>query len=401
MSGFPTVLSIVPDLKGGRGHMLSYHLALSEAARSIGWRHLVVTAPDPEIVRLPDCWNADLVPPILEIGYHDLLSTRGRLAIASGILALAASLRRAVRSTQAASTGELILFMERFNALQLAALPLALALLPRRHLHLWLMFRHEPGTAANPGGRMLRFSVDLLGLLLGNRFSLVTDTEPLRHALVRYHARPVTVLPIPHTVATPMEPGCRDTPERVLWWPGPPREDKGWGWIRRLAMLEIPSAGQCWSLRLALAVSAGVVAQPRGIPIVALPEVLSADDYDGWMFRAHAVLLPYDPKRYRAASSGIFTEAVVAGAMPLVTAGTWMASELERFGLPELVLDWARPDLLEHIDSLLRAPELGSRLAAFRDHYRTFHCVPSFAVAMQDLHAREGSEISALAEPLS
>ncbi|MBV1798742.1 glycosyltransferase [Siccirubricoccus sp. G192] len=44
-----------------------------------------------------------------------------------------------------------------------------------------------------------------------------------------------------------------------------------------------------------------------------------------------AVLMPYDPIRYFARSSGVFMEALVAGRAAIVSAGSWMASQAEPF----------------------------------------------------------------------
>ena len=52
------------------------------------------------------------------------------------------------------------------------------------------------------------------------------------------------------------------------------------------------------------------------------------------------VLLPYDKKIYAECNLGIFVEAIVAGKITLVSADTWMAYELNKFKLTELVIDW-------------------------------------------------------------
>ena len=88
----PTLISIVPDLHGGRGHMYSYHVAVGQAVQSQGWRHLVATAPDAELGTLPAGWVGCLKGQALERGYSDLRRTIGRLGIVREIRALAASI---------------------------------------------------------------------------------------------------------------------------------------------------------------------------------------------------------------------------------------------------------------------------------------------------------------------
>ncbi len=63
-----------------------------------------------------------------------------------------------------------------------------------------------------------------------------------------------------------------------------------------------------------------------------------ANDYYRLLSSADIVLCFYDPKAYRARSSGIFAEAVAAGKPTIVSAGTWMASE-QLTGSGEIVRD--------------------------------------------------------------
>lgn len=55
---------------------------------------------------------------------------------------------------------------------------------------------------------------------------------------------------------------------------------------------------------------------------------LSVSQYYKVLENADIVLLPYDPKFYRIATSGVFVEAVLAGAVVISSANTWMANEL-------------------------------------------------------------------------
>ena len=55
---------------------------------------------------------------------------------------------------------------------------------------------------------------------------------------------------------------------------------------------------------------------------------LSVDQYYELLNNADIVLIPYHPKFYRIATSGVFVEAVLAGKVVITTSGTWMANEL-------------------------------------------------------------------------
>jgi hypothetical protein len=91
---------------------------------------------------------------------------------------------------------------------------------------------------------------------------------------------------------------------------------------------------------------------------------------------------------YSERTSGIFTEAVAAGRMPLVSEGTWMADELHRHGLPEFVIDWSHPDLIEHIVRMAHDEHAWERIRAFGETYRAYHCEQSFASALDSLLRR-------------
>lgn len=56
---------------------------------------------------------------------------------------------------------------------------------------------------------------------------------------------------------------------------------------------------------------------------------LAPADYEALLTQADVALLPYARSAYGRRSSGVFIEALVNGVSPLVTAGTWMASELQ------------------------------------------------------------------------
>jgi glycosyltransferase involved in cell wall biosynthesis len=61
-------------------------------------------------------------------------------------------------------------------------------------------------------------------------------------------------------------------------------------------------------------------------------------DYFSCIGRARWILLPYDPEPYAERTSGIFIEALGLGVPVVITAGTWMATELRVRGGRGLVM---------------------------------------------------------------
>ncbi len=84
------------------------------------------------------------------------------------------------------------------------------------------------------------------------------------------------------------------------------------------------------------------------------------------------ILLPYDPIVYQSSTSGIFVEVIIAGKLPLVKEGSWLSHELKKFNLPELIVDWQRPDFFTHAKTLLHSDEIQEKLEQMRKVYLSF-----------------------------
>jgi glycosyltransferase involved in cell wall biosynthesis len=56
---------------------------------------------------------------------------------------------------------------------------------------------------------------------------------------------------------------------------------------------------------------------------------MSSDDYGRLVLSADVMLIPYDPDRYRARSSGVLAEALSVGVPVVVPASTWMAEQIQ------------------------------------------------------------------------
>jgi len=65
--------------------------------------------------------------------------------------------------------------------------------------------------------------------------------------------------------------------------------------------------------------------------------VLSEADYYGLLQQSHIIVLPYRDEAYKTATANILVEAILLGRVPLVSSNTWMAYELSKCGLGDLV----------------------------------------------------------------
>ncbi len=112
---------------------------------------------------------------------------------------------------------------------------------------------------------------------------------------------------------------------------------------------------------------------------------LTRDAYIKQFEACDAVLLPYDPKAYGKRSSGIFVEAIVSGRFPFVSDHTWLAYELRKHDLSELIVDFNRQDLLEVIEVTIRSHSVRSKLFAMREAYLAFHTQEGLKTSFETL----------------
>lgn len=373
-----SLLSIVPALEGEKGHIFGYQQAFGRAAALNGWSHAVAVARGHGLAELPAGWRACLPEP-LDAGLLHLLRQGRWGTLWRGVTGFAKAVEAAVQNQLESAPRDCAVFLESFNWWQLLALHHALGRVDRSRLNLWLLYREDPALIG-AAGKLYVWGTKRLARLFGPaQFSLLTDSEPLREALSHVFEFPAHVMPIPHTSlpAGPRHPKSAD--ELVCWWPGSARREKGLDVIHSLV-----HSGETWEgdgkrIRLVVSRAAAESCANRPLIVHAVDDVLSAEEYDRWMRTTDIVLLPYVAKKYRASTSGIFAECVAAGKLPMVSASTWMANELRKHGLDDLVIDWTRPDILSHLSALGRDERLWKRLAGMRESFVRFHDEPSFA----------------------
>jgi hypothetical protein len=375
----PTLISLIPFLWGRKGHMYGYHLSVGRSARLLGWKHRAAIATADTFSNLPEDWEACLDTDSLEApGIRKILV----LPLFFGVYRFARSISRYLNNLDSTDKSTKILFLERVNPYQLLAVTLSLSLVRRENILMWLLYRHRPD-ANKRHKHIYRFLTRAISKRLGKQFQLLTDSELLKVSLSRFLGLPVTVMPVPHTLANSPDPRPNRHPEIICWWAGPPREAKGWQIIRNLLALTSPGAQ---GIRLVAAKSSNLTPRSDGMKLELIDDTLSPTEYARWLFTADIILLPYDAYLYREETSGIFIEAVVAGKFPFVSDDTWMAFELRKHGLHELIVDWESPDLLTFISELQSRVELRHKLDVMRDAYSKYHNENAYAKSMMELY---------------
>lgn len=373
------IISIIPFLFGGKGHMYTYHLAVGGAARIIGWKHLVVCPNDPELSLLPFDWyplleGVELESRVIRSSYFSRI-----LAIFYALFDQATSIVSFLNKNITKAEG-VVLLIERFNWMQLLAFTLGIVCYRKKNIEAWLLFRHSPDTFITHSGLIYRLCIWILGIKLGKaRLRLLTDSESLNILLKNYFKLEFTTMPIPHTHSYISKKNTTNDDFIMCWWAGPPRENKGWSLIRLIVCANNTSNV---NICLLAARSSCIKNNPSNIRVVEVDDFLSPDAYTDTMSRIDVMLLPYSKKEYSASTSGIFVETVAAGKIPLVTDGTWLADELRRYNLAELIINWHDQNIWSNIVSICNSKETREKLLNMQLIYLEFHSQPSFARKM-------------------
>jgi hypothetical protein len=221
-----------------------------------------------------------------------------------------------------------------------------------------------------------------------NKFVLLTDSKKLQTSLSSYFKHQVFVVPIPHTPTIEYSKDIeiknnRDDLSILAWWCGTPNPEKGLGVIQKLVTLSDPFAK---NLHLFMSKEAYLPETNNNIQITYLPAYLTRKEYLQQLSEIDVLLLPYDSKIYKERTSGVFVEGICAGKVPFVTQDTWMATELIKYDLSELIVDWSEDNVIESICKLARNNNIENKIVQMRDQYLHYHSVISYAECMQRIY---------------
>jgi len=377
-----SVVTYLPATRDNVGHDAPYLHAAAAAVRRNGWRCVVGVAAGRAAAA---AIVGDAALPVL----YDC-QTGGKsngLGAVLGRLRHAVSIGRFLASQCRDAPGPVTLFIEPPAPDEAFGVVYGLLLARRERPRVWLMVRRPPGRSGGTLRRGLAIAKvqtfwRLVRRLARGRMQLVTDSAGICTALhaMGYESH---VLPIPHAgIAIPRPQRVAGVPIRV-WWAGYPRPEKGLDIVHHIATTAAPEAEH---LVLVVPGTAGIAGVPGGPAVETVDSGMDRTDYEAEMARCDGILLPYDAAAYSQGTSGIFSEAISAGCVPIVTAGTWMADELRCHDLGELVLDraaWLAPDIAARLAALASASALRPRLDAMRNAYYVSHGIDAFAAALR------------------
>jgi len=209
------------------------------------------------------------------------------------------------------------------------------------------------------------------------KFKCFTDSDLIQLKNSQVLRRVFDVVPIPHTSYKPSKE--RKGQDLFVWVPGDPvRSDKGFHVIQDF-LKKIEDFPQ---IKLILSEKTRTLFKENK-QLIFLPDYLSMEAYEKQMSAVDFIFLPYDSFEYKFRTSGIFVEAICSGAIPLVSKGTWMAHELEKFSLEDLTFTWKEVNLVEKLLSFL-SNERKNFLSVMKKEYQRYHCRKNMAQTLQN-----------------
>lgn len=267
-----------------------------------------------------------------------------------------------------------IFYVDTFNTIDFIALWISSFFSLAKKDRLWLMFRY--GKSSNLA-KLITQKIVLKLFSLSKNIVFLTDSSLIADELREECHKESITLPIPHT--DKLEEVALDDKKSVnFWWPGEPRIPKGLYQMQRLSQLLEDQT----SVNLFLSKETPLSAKNENIKYIS--SHLSREEYREMMLLSDVVLLPYDPLVYRVSTSGILVETIIAGKIPVVREGSWLANELKQFGLQELIIDWDDCNCVSNILKLIKDQTVLEKLATMRKSYENFHTQGTYKKIVAD-----------------
>ncbi|MDR3623866.1 MAG: hypothetical protein P4L16_01860 [Chlamydiales bacterium] len=366
------VWSLIPMLRYEEGHPYQYNLAVGKACGLNGWKHEALVPRSCCIENLPESWLKVLGNDRIS-EKHGVVLWKTPLSKLKIFLKVFFPLCKALSKVKY-EKGRKVIFLEQFFVPQMVGFTLAMCLM-RPKAEVWFVHRYSPEQLGFKA-KIYKCMHQLLICFLGKeKIKLFADSELLAKSQREFFRQEVIILPVPHTDYCNGLVKEKKEKDTLLWWPGGyTTVAKGLKVIQDLVKRDLKG-----NFKLVVADSAREHLKEYVVPIQFISSALSRKEYMKWMNKTDLVLLPYDPEIYHFATSGIFVEAIVAGKIPVVTDGTWMAYELKRFQLQDFIVDWHRKDLFEHFQEILADKRLKILLEKMQKTYGDYHSIQGFA----------------------
>jgi hypothetical protein len=331
------------------GHPYSYHLCCMKALEALGGQYFAYVHQDCQISPLPSNWTPWFPSTDQKSNFK----------------------KRVNNFVRQAAGPHRVFFIETFFRKEFKAFCKAIFLNAKSSDKVWILFRDDHILKHRKDRLAVKMWMWVLKKRFKNSLSLFTDSELIAEYLTSALKLPFQILPIPN-VDCHIQPFAPSFSNNLLFL-GEPRAEKGASLIKQLACSKDPMAA---SFNLTCSEA---LALPNGrLNIHFHDKVLSTEAYFQTLQKADIMLMPYDAHRYQRRSSGILIESIFMGKIPIVTAGSFLAYQLQKADLNELVVDFTRPDFFSHLHQLILRPELYEKLNRLQADFTKKHCQESF-----------------------
>ncbi|NGX53120.1 MAG: hypothetical protein KR126chlam5_01433 [Candidatus Anoxychlamydiales bacterium] len=360
-----TIYSIIPSLQNHEGHQYEYNIAFTKAALINGWKYIKIIPRKCSIDNLESDWQKSIFG----------METKNKIKNLKNFIPFLKVFRKIKKTKNS------VLFAEDFTIITLFLFFICIFLL-RPKMQLWLLFRFEHDVMIKKG-KPYAYILHLIEFILGKKnIKYLTDSELVAKRNGSFFKRNFNVLPIPHTNNSIISRSILKKDHLSFWWPGGlTRKEKGLFRIQRLANL-LKDAEERVILEVAKSAQSTISSNNN---VNFLPIDLPRKEYNEKMLSTDLILLPYLENSYGYRTSGIFVEAIVAGITPAISKDTWMANELKKYDLEELIVDWESADLIKTLTSICANKKIKEKILLMRRKYLDIHNVDNFAKKLKDI----------------
>lgn len=363
------LLSICPFLKGVGGHDIPYQQSLQSALRGKLQVRVLGTTAAKNII-LPE----DFLP-VLPV-YRSSMSIEYWINYVS---AIRKELRKPIMSS-------CFLFIESFGLGHLLGLAIAIMLSTAKIEGLIILIRSNLILDKFHKEISLKGILFLYQKILKLKIVFTSDSELVSTFLNKKLKVRAVVLPIPHAdviVTKQLDQMSKSCRPMVCWMPGSSRPEKKYDVAAKLfiksAKLNHHTLWMPGSLKHLL---------PLQDSHIFFEKPLTDNEYQNNLMGCDVVLLPYDPRIYEMATSGIFVECIIAGKYPITSQGSWMSHELSKYGLQKLGINWEAKNSESELNNafmMLYEKKTLDRLKKMREDYIKLHNKTVFAKIFSSL----------------
>ncbi|MCH9610037.1 MAG: hypothetical protein S4CHLAM81_08510 [Chlamydiales bacterium] len=328
-----------------KGHQLYYHTVCQKAVESLGLQYRAYIPRKNNLPQVPVEWKLHFPPPYSREHKRDYLQSCYRL------------FKEAEEPR--------IFFIETIMRRDMRYFSMAALRYGRREDKICMLFRDNNLLKKGRDRQEVLLFLRLLRLKFKENLSLFTDTSNLSTFFSEKTGYAFHTLPIPHFDLDPS-----DECEPIVLLPGEPRREKGGHLLRDLA-------GSFEGMLFACSES-----MPVGD--LHFSNSLPREEYVGWLKRSSVIILPYEASQYRYRSSGIFVEGISLGKLVLVPDGCWMADELRKYDLEDLIVDFGKP-LGQQTKKMCENLTIREKLGAMQRSYLALHTPESFGRKLDEV----------------